>query len=150
MYLYIGAKIDERTEDRKAQQYIEESKTSYLKDLSYWGDGVKTGFEVWDDGNNISGDGCNADWSEIEQGFIWSTDGALKEVCLSCPYGFYPNNSKDMWITIWGDGIVEGNEEWDDSNTINKDGCDSKWNLEKEITNLKVTNKTINILVVFY
>jgi len=67
-------------------------------------DGVLSGAEICDDGNNDSGDGCSAT-CRIELGY--KCDGE-PSVCTK---------------TTCGDGKVEGSEACDDGNTLPNDGC---------------------------
>ncbi len=67
------------------------------------GDGVLEGDEVCDDGNTLSGDGCNATCSDGDAGY-------------SCAPGL-------GCIAICGDGILAGDELCDDGNRIDDDGC---------------------------
>ena len=104
-----------------------------------WGDGFRSSLEVCDDGNILSGDGWNSDWSKVEPGFVWAGGSDVSpDVWTSCLQGFYPNDLKNLWITQCGDGITAGNEEWDDGNLSNDDGCSSKWTLETKYYKLEV------------
>ena len=91
-----------------------------------WGDGLRAGSEVCDDGNASSGDGCSSDWLTIESGYIW-TGGSLtsKDTCIKWSAGFYPDSTKANCITTWGDGLRAGSEVWDDTNFISGDGWSS-------------------------
>ena len=73
-------------------------------------------------------------------GFVWSGGSTTtKDLCSSCAHGFYPNSNQNKWKTTWGDGIVAGDEEWDDNNTQDSDGWSSKWTIEnKNSANKKV------------
>jgi fibro-slime domain-containing protein len=74
------------------------------------GDGIVTPPETCDDGNTVSGDGCSST-CQIEpqdpDGNGWS-----------CPPAGGPCTR-----TVCGDGIVEGNEQCDDGNSLPFDGC---------------------------
>ncbi len=67
------------------------------------GDGVVAGDEVCDDGNGMSGDGCNGS-CEPETGF-------------AC------NGSPSICTPLCGDGLVLGTEGCDDGNVGSGDGC---------------------------
>ncbi|WP_424961138.1 MopE-related protein [Ekhidna sp.] len=95
------------------------------------GDGVQDVGEMCDDGNTVSGDGCNSTCDSDEtcgNGFL---DG--NEVCDDgnnidgdgC-------NATCESIEICGDGIVNPGEECDDGNTVPGDGCDQLCQLEGE------------------
>ena len=88
-----------------------------------WGDAMRAGFEIWDDGNTYSGDGWSNTWASIEDGFIWS-GGSLtsKDIWIKWSSGYYQNNSKNQWVWKWGDGLRVSSEYWDDGTTINGDG----------------------------
>ena len=58
------------------------------------------------DNNNSNNDGCSADCSTIEDGYLCPTVGSACD-------------------PICGDGLVKGNEACDDGNTDNLDGCSS-------------------------
>jgi cysteine-rich repeat protein len=74
------------------------------------GDGVLSGNEFCDDGNEDDGDCCGGDCT-LEDGWSWDVDTA---VCVS----------------VCGDGHVTGIEQCDDENTNNGDCCDELCNLE--------------------
>ena len=66
------------------------------------GDGVKSGDEGCDDGNDEDGDGCARDCS-IEAGFVCSEDEAGKSSC-ECASGFDPDKKcADCLPGLWGD-----------------------------------------------
>ena len=50
----------------------------------------------------------------IEAGFVWS-------------------GHPSVW-SVWGNGVVDGEETWDDGNTSNNDGCSSQWQIESGYT----------------
>ena len=111
--------------------------TAYYQDLSnpascitHWGDALRAGSEVWDDGNTINGDGWSSSWASIEDGFVWS-GGSLtsRDTWTKWPSGYYPNNSKDQWVSKWGDGLRVSPEYWDDGNTVSGDGWRNDWKL---------------------
>ena len=72
---------------------------------SLCGDGIISGKETCDDGNNLWYDGCDAQ-CEVESG--WTCSGA-PSVCNE----------------ICGDGLHMGGVACDDGNIINSDGCSS-------------------------
>ena len=74
------------------------------------GDGIKTGSEACDDGNNVDGDGCSA--------------GCYVQAGYSC------TGSPSTCTTICGDGLKVGAEQCDDGNTANGDGCSSSCQYE--------------------
>ena len=67
------------------------------------GDGLRAGAEVCDDGNVVSGDGCDASCA-IEVGFT----------CTGAP---------SVCLTTCGDGLRAGAEACDDGNMSSGDGC---------------------------
>jgi cysteine-rich repeat protein len=66
------------------------------------GDGIVEGDELCDDGNGVSGDGCD--------------DNCFPEPGFSCTQGL-------ICSPICGDGIVAGGEQCDDGNLVDDDGC---------------------------
>lgn len=74
------------------------------------GDGVIGGLESCDDGNSVSGDGCDAN---CQQEAGWDCTGE-PSVC----------------VPICGDHLVVGSEECDDGNLVSGDGCSSSCTLE--------------------
>ena len=102
---------------------IASSPTSWA---TLWGDGIKVGSEIWDDGNTVDGDGCQANWGVVTTGFVCSGGSIIaKDTWIQCTRGFYPNADKNQWITRCGDAIKVGSEGWDDGNSSNGDGCSS-------------------------
>ncbi|HRI67127.1 MAG TPA: DUF4215 domain-containing protein [Polyangium sp.] len=112
------------------------------------GNGVVETNEVCDDGNDVSGDGCEADCSfscdnaKPETGDVKCDDGNLcngtetcsdMHACLSgmtAPDGAACGTGKICIAggcvdDICGDGFVNSMEECDDSNMVDGDGCDS-------------------------
>ena len=75
--------------------------------------------ETWDDGNEISGDGCSSAWIS-EQGF------QCTNVTTRTP--------ATIWASVWGDGKRVGAEQWDDGNSISGDGCSKACTVEGEYT----------------
>jgi cysteine-rich repeat protein len=69
------------------------------------GDGIIEGYEMCDDGNSVSFDGCNA-ICQVESGF-------------ECPDEGRPC----VLVQICGNGRVEASESCDDGNTVDGDGC---------------------------
>ena len=86
--------------------------------LIIWGDGKNDSPDpsVWDDGNNINGDGCSSTCN-VELGFKWS----------------HTTTTPDVWTEIWGDGRRIG-LGCDDGNTSNGDGCNSNCQTEPGFT----------------
>ena len=96
--------------------------------IPIWGDGLRVGSEKWDDGNTSSGDGCKNDWLGVESGYVWSGGTSTsKDIWTKWGVGYYQNDSTNptKWVTLCGDGIAMGNEEWDDGNSISGDGWSS-------------------------
>src|SRR6478735_2996823 len=77
------------------------------------GDGTLTSDEACDDGNNMSGDGCNAACLLVERGF-------------SCPNAGKPCRA----IARCGDGVVAASEQCDDGNVMPGDGCSERCRVE--------------------
>jgi fibro-slime domain-containing protein len=77
------------------------------------GDGTLTSDEACDDGNRVSGDGCNAACLIVERGF-------------SCPNPGKPCRA----IARCGDGIVASSEQCDDGNLAPGDGCSERCRVE--------------------
>lgn len=105
----------------------------------FCGNGLVEGAEVCDDGNNIPGDGCNADCSArevigtcnngiLDPGEVCDTtaepcgDGCYEGLrhCRTDCLGF---TGCALGIQRAGNGLVEGCEACDDSNTVSGDGC---------------------------
>jgi len=42
----------------------------------------------------------------------------------------YQINSFGVWVETWGDGVNNGEYEWDDGNSEDGDGCSSSWKVE--------------------
>eukprot|EP00928_Gymnodinium_smaydae_P058539 TRINITY_DN4173_c0_g3_i1.p1 TRINITY_DN4173_c0_g3~~TRINITY_DN4173_c0_g3_i1.p1 ORF type:complete len:4825 (-),score=897.58 TRINITY_DN4173_c0_g3_i1:121-14595(-) len=84
------------------------------------GDGRRSFEEECDDGNNVTGDGCDAK-CKIEIG--WS--------CSTSPLFVFPP-IPDVCTNRCGDGlIIPGLEQCDDGNTAVNDGCSEKCEVEK-------------------
>ena len=69
-----------------------------------------------------------------------------------------PNNYNEVitglipeWVYLWGNGIRDGDEQWDDRNTINGDGWSSIWMVEDgyACTNGSTTTKDVWTKFVF-
>ena len=88
------------------------------------------GTEQWDDGNTKNGDGWGNAWT-IESNYIW-TGGSTTSVSVwtAWPAGYSPNTAKNAWVTVWGDGLRAGTEQWDDRNANSGDGCSSTCTIE--------------------
>ena len=95
-----------------------------------WGDSKKIGTEKWDDGNAISGDGCDSTCRNIETSYV-CTGGTTttKDTWTLWTSGLYQNDATNptVWVTHWGDSKKAGTEKWDDGNTIDGDGCKGDW-----------------------
>ena len=112
------------------------------------GNGVVETNEVCDDGNDVSGDGCEVDCSfscdnaTPETGDVKCDDGNLcngAEACsdthvctsgMTAPDGSACGTGKICIMggcvdDICGDGFVNSMEECDDANSVDGDGCDS-------------------------
>ncbi|CAD8103311.1 unnamed protein product [Paramecium primaurelia] len=104
------------------------------------GDNILASNEICDDGNNIEFDGCFQCQYQCEiecidcqfgkcvqcqEKFILSKSKEKCESVQSCEPqdGLYYENNSNSCVNLCGDGIVAGNEECDDSNTIPYDGC---------------------------
>jgi cysteine-rich repeat protein len=114
------------------------------------GDGEPTGAgsenalvfaESCDDGNTVSGDGCNASCSQVEPGWMCETFG---EACVPrcgdgqvvggevCDTGLdmedgYCRNCAEVVPGRCGDGVIdEPFEVCDDGNAVNVDGCSER------------------------
>jgi cysteine-rich repeat protein len=92
------------------------------------GDGIIEASETCDDGNLVSGDGCDSSCM-LESGWVCATPG-------------YPCS------TVCGDGLVRGTEQCDDGNTVDGDGCDSQCRLEQTVppTNLPSGGSVTTVL----
>jgi fibro-slime domain-containing protein len=77
------------------------------------GDGILTDDEACDDGNQVSGDGCNGDCLTVNPGFSCANPGELCRQIARC-----------------GDGIVADSEQCDDQNTDDGDGCSARCKVE--------------------
>ena len=96
--------------------------------VTIWGDGFEAGTEKWDDANTNNGDGCKADWSSVETGWVWIGGSTTsRDTCSFWTAGFYQNSATnpETWVPHWADGLRVGTEKWDDNNTNNNDGCKS-------------------------
>jgi fibro-slime domain-containing protein len=77
------------------------------------GDGDLTPDEACDDGNKISGDGCNEFCLQVDPGFSCAMAGQLCREIARC-----------------GDGIVAASERCDDANLDPGDGCSERCKIE--------------------
>ncbi|KAL4476977.1 hypothetical protein ABPG72_011674 [Tetrahymena utriculariae] len=77
------------------------------------GDGIKQYNEPCDDGNILTGDGCDQNCN-IE----------LNYQCTNIPLG------QSVCTNLCGNGVVDPNEECDDENLNNGDGCSSECKIE--------------------
>jgi fibro-slime domain-containing protein len=77
------------------------------------GDGVLTDDEACDDGNRVSGDGCNEQCLVAEPGFSCASPGKPCQRIARC-----------------GDGVVAPTEQCDDANVTSGDGCSSRCRVE--------------------
>jgi cysteine-rich repeat protein len=100
------------------------------------GDGIKIGNEQCDDGNLISGDGCDANCSftacgngiitageQCDDGNRTAGDGC-NAGCTIEP-GWNCSGQPSVCTGNCGDGVVTGGEQCDDGNLISGDGCDA-------------------------
>ncbi len=78
--------------------------------------------EACDDGNTVGGDGCSADCSMVEPGYTCPDVSGNGGPCVKSP------------ANVCGDGVVAGNEQCDDGNTVSGDGCSSTCALEAGYT----------------
>src|SRR5690606_9496971 len=78
------------------------------------GNGQLTSDEACDDGNQVSGDGCDAQCLQVEPGFSCAAPG---EPCRE--------------IARCGDGLVAASEQCDDGNTEAGDGCSERCKSER-------------------
>lgn len=77
------------------------------------GDGKLSPDEACDDGNNVSGDGCESDCRSVNPGYSCVVPGELCRPIARC-----------------GDGIVAPSEQCDDGNTDSGDGCSERCRVE--------------------
>jgi fibro-slime domain-containing protein len=128
--------------------------TSNLPPPPGCGNGELTGDETCDDGNKVSGDGCQANCLGVETGYSCPTAGkpcihiavcgdgivAFPELCddgnavagdgcsPTCKYeaGWKCTGSPSVCShTVCGDGVIEGAETCEDGNAMPFDGCSS-------------------------
>jgi cysteine-rich repeat protein len=85
----------------------------FVRHCERCGDGKLVGKEECDDGNHVSGDGCN-EHCQIEAG--WACNGGSTSSTSQCEQ--------------CGNGKVAGSEECDDSNSLSGDGCSSSCQVE--------------------
>ncbi|HSC89294.1 MAG TPA: DUF4215 domain-containing protein, partial [Polyangiaceae bacterium] len=77
------------------------------------GDGLLAEEEVCDDANTTGGDGCSADCSAVEAGFLCRVPGEACRAFVRC-----------------GDGVVTFPEQCDDGNPDPNDGCSARCKIE--------------------
>ena len=77
-----------------------------------WGDGLRVGNELCDDGNNSDSIGCRSDCSGVLDGFIW-VNGSTSTL--------------DVCETVCGDGARAGSEICDDGNNTDSIGWENNW-----------------------
>ncbi|MEO8705013.1 MAG: DUF4215 domain-containing protein [Kofleriaceae bacterium] len=77
------------------------------------GNGIIETGEICDDGNAAASDGCVADCTQVEPGFVCADPGAL------CVHSH-----------VCGNGILETDEQCDDHNAVGTDGCSATCELE--------------------
>ena len=80
-----------------------------------WGDGLKVGNEIWDDGDQIDADKCNSTWTGNVNGWNWTGGNST---------------SSSTCAEVWGDGYITAGEQCDDNNTDPNDGCSSTCTVE--------------------
>ncbi len=78
------------------------------------GNGLLSPDEACDDGNEVSGDGCDAVCLRVEPGFSCAVPGELCREIARC-----------------GDGVVAATEQCDDGNTVASDGCSERCRIER-------------------
>jgi cysteine-rich repeat protein len=113
-----------------AAGYYQNDATNPTACVTIWGDGLEAGTEKWDDANTVGGDGCMADCSEVEDGWV-CIGGSTTSVDAWSKWaaGWEQNDpsNPEIWVEICGDGLRVGKEAWDDKNLVNGDGCSSDW-----------------------
>ncbi len=89
----------------------------------FCGDGVRTGNEACDDGNQVAGDGCEAcRIVPIPVGHACRAGGPYP-----CVAGAYCDPATALCAeTVCGDGVASGAEQCDDANAIAGDGCSAE------------------------
>src|SRR5690606_5928682 len=78
------------------------------------GNGLLSPDEACDDGNEVSGDGCDAVCLRVEPGFSCAVPGELCREIARC-----------------GDGVVAATEQCDDGNIVAYDGCSERCRIER-------------------
>ena len=67
--------------------------------VAVWGDGMRVGSEVCDDGGVVNGDGWSSDWKHIEEKWAWAGgDQNTSDTCIQCPKGYTGNLDRSKWI----------------------------------------------------
>lgn len=78
------------------------------------GDGLEVGTEACDDGNTNSADGCAADCSTVEAGWVCSGGSSTSaDTCTQCTSGWYQDNptNPENCVSQCGDGFEVGTEK---------------------------------------
>ncbi len=83
------------------------------------GDGIDFRYYDCDDGNTVSGDGCDSS-CKIELGYK----------CEGGTVDDYPDPDPDICYEICGDGLDLQQYECDDMNNVNGDGCNENCEIE--------------------
>ncbi|MBI5504200.1 MAG: DUF3494 domain-containing protein [Deltaproteobacteria bacterium] len=112
---------------------------------------VESPFETCDDGNTLSGDGCDAN-CQVETPASTTTTSTTTTTTLpatgaccadglcsvttaaQCEVGTYQGDGTNCdapgTCAVCGDGLIESGEDCDDANTATGDGCDDTCNVE--------------------
>ena len=71
--------------------YYQNDSSNPTECVTKWGDGIRAGPEICDDGNIIDGDGCSSAWI-TESGWAWVGGFiGVTDFWVQCPYGFQSN-----------------------------------------------------------
>ncbi|CAK74202.1 unnamed protein product (macronuclear) [Paramecium tetraurelia] len=89
----------------------------------------KTGYFLKDNTCNSCSEKCEECVNTPNNCTVCSTDGCTKCDNIS---GFYLDRKLKSCVTKCGDNILAGSEQCDDGNKIDKDGCNSRCEIEKE------------------
>ena len=66
--------------------------------VPHWGDSKVAGDEIWDDGNNVNGDGWGNNWKKIEDNWIWINGSTTHRSDWSLwDSGYEPNSDHTSW-----------------------------------------------------